>query len=304
MKKHETWKRALRTKTIWFSALVMLFFGLVAVLAPWLAPHDPYAMSSEQSDLPPVGVQNAYGIGRPDYPLGTDQYGRDILSRLLYGTRTAFFLALSAVPLAALIGTFVGLVSGYLSGWPDRLVMLFADMLQSLPGIMFMVMIILLFRSLMHPSWLSGLIALVVGFAAVSWVSLARVVRVAVMQLKTELFVEAAVSLGATRRRIILHHLLPNVQHIILVWIINNIPGVILLEAVLGYVGIGVTSVDTKSDVAFTVISWGGMFFSGRSALTRNPLMLIIPSLCILLISMSFIFLSDFLRNLSRPDER
>lgn len=304
MKKREAWKRALRTKTIWFSALVMLFFGVVAVLAPWLAPHDPYNMSSKQSDLPPAWVQNAYGVGQPEYPLGTDQFGRDILSRLLYGTRTAFFLALIAVPLAALIGTFVGLVCGYLGGWLDRLLMLFADMLQSLPGIMFMVMIILLFRSLLHPSWLSGLITLVVGFAAVSWVSLARVVRIAVMQLKSELFVEAAVSLGATPRRIIRHHLLPNVLHIILVWIINNVPAVILLEAVLGYVGIGVTSADTKSDVAFTIISWGGMFFSGRSALTRNPLILIIPSLCILLISMSFIFLADFLRNLSRPDER
>lgn len=296
-----SWKRALRTKTIWFSLLVMVFMGVVAVLAPWLAPHDPYRHGLDQSDLPPAWVQNAYQPGRPEYPLGTDQYGRDILSRMLYGTRTAFFLAMTAVPLAALIGTVVGLISGYVGGKLDHLVTLFTDMLQALPGIMFMVMIILVLRSKLSASWLNGLITLVVGFAAINWVSLARLVRINVMQLKTQLFVEAAISLGASRRRIILHHLLPNVSHVILAWIINNVPVVILLEVILGYIGIGVTS--ATADNAFTVISWGGMFFSGRSAISRNPLMLIIPSTCILLISMSFIFLADFIRGLSRPEQ-
>jgi ABC-type dipeptide/oligopeptide/nickel transport system permease subunit len=301
MRTHTAWKRALRTKSIWFSFLVILIFGLVAVLAPWLAPHDPYEWGLDQSDLPPAWVQNAYQSGRAEFPLGTDLYGRDVLSRLIYGTRTAFFLVLLAVPLAALIGTIFGLISGYVNGRLDTLLMLFTDIVQSLPGIMFMVMIILLFRSLLDASWFNGLITLVIGFAAIGWVSLARVIRISVMQLKTELFVEAAVSLGASHRRIILRHLLPNVQHIILAWIINNVTAVILLEAFLGYIGVGVTS--TSADNAFTVVSWGGMFYAGRFALSRNPLMLIVPSLCILLLSMSFIFLADFLRNLSRPAE-
>jgi oligopeptide transport system permease protein len=173
-------------------------------------------------------------------------------------------------------------------------------MVQAIPGIMFMVMIILLLRSRLSPTWFHGLITLVVGFAAVSWVSLARLIRINVMQLKTQLFVEAAISLGATRRRIILKHLLPNVSHVILAWIINNVPAVILLEVVLGYVGIGVTG--ASADNAFTIISWGGLFFAGRSAIGRNPLMLIVPSVCLLLISMSFIFLADFIKELSRPE--
>jgi ABC-type dipeptide/oligopeptide/nickel transport system permease subunit len=300
VKNNQLWKRALRTKRILFGLAVMVFLGVVGVLAPWLAPHDPYEWGLDQSDLSPAWVQNTFEPGRADYPLGTDQYGRDILSRMLYGTRTAFFLALCAVPLAALMGTVAGLLSGYFGGWLDRLIMFISDMLQALPSIMFMVIIILVMRSLLKPSWLNGMITLVAGFAAVSWVGLARLVRVSVMQLKSALFVEAAISLGASRRRILLRHLLPNVLHVILAWIINNIPAVILLEAVLGYIGIGVTS--PNADNAFTVVSWGGMFFSGRSAISRNPLMLIIPAVCILLISMSFIFLADFVKSLSRPE--
>ena len=293
-----SWKRALHTKVVWFSLLVMLTFGLVAALAPWIAPHDPFRWEVTQSNLPPMWVQDTPPRGMAEYPLGTDRYGRDILSRLIYGTRTAFLLALTAVSLAALIGTSVGLIAGYVGGRLDTLIMLFVDMIQSLPGIMFMVIIVLIFRNILSPTWLHGLITLVVGFAAVSWVSLTRLIRISVLQIKSQLFVEAAISIGASPRRIITRHLLPNVLHVILVWIINNIPAVILLEAVLGYIGVGVTSAVDGSE--FTAVSWGGMFFSGRSSMSRNPLMLIIPSFCILLISMSFILLADFLNGNTR----
>jgi ABC-type dipeptide/oligopeptide/nickel transport system permease subunit len=220
--------------------------------------------------------------------------------RMLYGLRTAFFLALTAVPLAALVGTLIGLVAGYAGGKLDSWLMLFMDMISSLPGIMFVVIIVLIFRSMLTPTWSHGLLTLVVGFAAIGWVSLARMIRVNVLQIKSQSFVEAAVALGASRRRIILQHLLPNVFHIIMIWIINNVPAVILLEAILGYIGVGVTSAVDGGE--FSIISWGGMFFSGRSALTSNPLMLIIPSICILLISMSFILLGDFLASVYRRE--
>jgi ABC-type dipeptide/oligopeptide/nickel transport system permease subunit len=164
-----------------------------------------------------------------------------------------------------------------------------------------MVIIVLIFRSLFAPSWLQGLITLVIGFAAVNWVNLARLIRVNVLLIKSQLFVEASVSLGASPRYVILHHLLPNVLHVILVWVINNIPAIILLEALLGYIGVGVTSAVDGGE--FTVVSWGGMFFSGRSALSRNPSMLVIPSLCILLISMSFFLLGDFLNETTRQEQ-
>lgn len=139
---------------------------------------------------------------------------------------------------------------------------------------------------------------LIIGFAAVGWVSLARLIRINVLRIKSQTFVQAAVALGASPWRIIKQHLLPNVLYVILVWIINNVPAIIILEAVLGYIGVGVTGALDGGE--FTVVSWGGMFFSGRSALSRNPLMLAIPSLCILLISMSFIILGDFLNEFTR----
>jgi len=159
---------------------------------------------------------------------------------------------------------------------------------------------LLIFRHFLSPTWIHGLIALVVGFAAVSWVGLARLIRANILQIRSQLFVEAAVSIGASPRRILARHLLPNVLHVILVWMINSIPAVILLEALLGYIGVGVTGAVDGGE--FTVVSWGGMFFAGRSAMNRNPLMLIIPSLCILLISMSFILLADFLNGITRQE--
>jgi ABC-type dipeptide/oligopeptide/nickel transport system permease subunit len=292
------WRRIWRRKTIWFSLLILLAFALVALFAPVLAPQDPYRWRTGLSNLPPMWVQGASHPGMAAYPLGTDRYGRDIASRLIYGTRTALALAMLAVPLAALIGTVLGLMAGYLSCRTGTLIMLFTDMVQSLPGIMFLVIVVLICRSVLPPTWLGGLVTLVVGFAAVSWVSLSRLVRINVLQVRSRLYIEAAVSIGATPRRVMLRHLLPNISHVIAVWIINTIPAVILIEAVLGYIGVGVTSAVDGSE--FTAVSWGGMFYSGRAAMSRNPLMLIIPSLCILLLSMSFILLADVLSGANR----
>lgn len=295
------WHRALRSKTLWFSGAGILLFGLVAGLAAWLAPHDPYRNHIYDINLPPMWVEGALNPGVAEYPLGTDRFGRDVLSRLLYGTRTAFFLALLAVPLAALLGTLAGFIAGYAGGRLDTGIMFVADMLQSLPGIMFAVLIILICRSQLTPSWLNGVFTLVIAFAAVSWVSLARLIRINILQLKAQPFVEAARALGASPGHIIFRHLLPNVSHVVLVWVINNIPAVILLEAALGYIGIGVTAAMDGDE--FTVVSWGGMFYAGRSAMNRHPLMLVIPALSLLWLSMSFVLLGDFLNKVTRREQ-
>lgn len=294
------WRRALRSARVWFFLTVMLTLGLIAGLAPLIAPHDPYRSSITQPRLPPMWVQGISRPGVPEHPLGTDRYGRDILSRMIFGARTAFFLALTAVPLAALIGTLIGLVAGYSGGRLDAWIMLFTDMVNALPGIMFVVIVVLIFRTMFTPTWYHGLITLVIGFAAIGWVSLARLIRINVLQIKSKSFMEAAVALGASPWRMITRHLFPNVLHVIMIWIVNNIPAVILLEALLGYIGIGVTNAPEGGE--FTVVSWGGMFFSGRASLSANPLMLIIPSVCILLISMSFILLGDFLNSVTQQE--
>jgi len=294
------WKWVVHSKTIWFCLLVVVTSGIVAAFAPVIAPHDPMKWGVTNYSLPPRWVHTGALQGSAEHPLGTDRYGRDISSRFIYGTRTAFLLALIAVPLTALIGTTVGLLAGDAGGKVDAFLMGFSDMVQSISGIMFAVIIVLILRNKLAPSWINGMIPLVVGFAAVSWVSLARLIRVNVLMIKAQLYIEAATSIGATRARILTNHILPNLLHVILVWIINNIPAVILLEAVLGYIGVPITSATTDND--FSVISWGGLFFSGRSALSSNPWMVVLPSLCILLISMSFILLADWLRNMSNSE--
>lgn len=293
-----SWKQALFSRTIWFCLLVVVISAVIAAFAPVIATHDPTVWGATNYSLPPRWVHTGALQGNAEHLLGTDRYGRDIFSRFIYGTRTAFILALIAVPLAALIGTAVGLLAGDAGGKLDALLMGFSDTVQSVSGIMFAVMVVLILRSILTPSWINGVITLVIGFAAVSWVSLARLVRVNVMQIKSQLYIEAAVSIGAKRPRILIHHILPNLMHVILVWIINNIPAVILLEAVLGYIGVPITSATTDNE--FSTISWGGLFFSGRSALSSNPWMVVLPSLYILLISMSFILLADKLRSISR----
>lgn len=295
------WKKLLRSKSTWFSLLVMLAFGLVALLAPWLAPHDPYQVNIYQTNLPPVWVDDVSGAGLAEFPLGTDRLGRDFLSRLIFGTRTAFTLALTAVPLAALLGVVLGLTAGFRGGRLDTLMVLLMDMVQSLPGIMVMVVLILIFRSLLPATWINGILSLVIGFTAVSWVSLARLIRVNVLMVKSRQFVEAAAALGASPRYILTHHLLPNVLHVVLVWIVNNIPAVIMLEAILGYIGVGVTWATDGGE--FTVVSWGGLFYTSRSIMSRNPTMMILPAALLMLLSVSFILLADRLNELTRQEQ-
>jgi oligopeptide transport system permease protein len=165
---------------------------------------------------------------------------------------------------------------------------------------MFMVIVIIIFRNKLSPTWFHGTVTLALGFIGVSWVSLARLIRINVLQLRSQLFIEAAVGIGASTGRIMFRHILPNVLHVVWVWIINNIPVIILIEAILGYIGVSLTEAVDGGE--FTVISWGGVFFAGRSALSYNPMMIVIPSLCILLISMSFFLLGDFLNETTRPE--
>lgn len=267
-------------------------FGIIAILAPLLSPHDPYQTGFTNSDYPPMWAQNSGRSGIPDYPLGTDRLGRDILSRYLFGVRTSFVLVIGAIPLAAFFGLVIGIIAGFFGEKIDAVITLFMDIVQSLPGIMFMLITILILRSKFEPSWFSGILTLIIGFSSVAWVSLARMIRVSVLQLRSQLFFEAAVSIGATRWRIITRHLLPNLSHIILIWIVNNVPAVILLEAILGYIGVAVTSGFPEND--FSITSWGGLFFIGRSTLSSNPMILLIPAASLLLFSMSFVLIGDY----------
>ncbi len=281
----------LRSPHLWFSLAILLVFALVALFAPRLAPHDPLDMDAVQSNLKPIWLRSDPSI--PGYWLGSDRLGRDIFSRLVYGTRASIFLSLTAVPLAVMLGMSIGLVSGYLGGLIEYITMRIVDIFSAFPAILFSVLIVLILRDRPIGQFMSGLWTLAIAFAAIGWVSLARLLRASVLRLKHEPFVEAARALGASHAHILLNHILPNTLDLVAVWAINAVPVVILLEAGLGYLGVEIVNIYGGSE--FRVTSWGGLFFEGRSKIFSNPFILLAPTLCVLLISLSFSSFGDYL---------
>lgn len=276
---------------VWISLSIIIFFILTAIAAPWVAPQDPFRMQPTKRNLLPAWQRGDSAI--EGYLLGSDRYGRDIFSRLVYGSRAGIFLVLTAVPLAALLGTLVGVASGYTGGWLEMAVMRVADIFNAFPAILFSVLMVLVLREQPLGQGMNGLLTLVIAFAAIAWVGLARILRSVVLQLKTQQFIEASLALGGSHFHIIREHILPNLSRLIGVWVINAVPVVILLEAGLGYLGIDIIQAPEGNE--FQVTSWGGLFFEGRSFIHSNPFVLLAPTLCVFLISLSFSLLAGYL---------
>ena len=296
----------LQSKISALSLLIIIVFVVVAILAPLLAPQDPWKFSFKRN-LPPAWVQQSTTPGEAQYPLGTDTLGRDIASRLIYGARTALFVALLAAPLAAIFGTLIGLVAGYAGGRVESVLMRGTDIFNAFPAIMFTIAVVLILRDSPLNKPLNGVLVLVIAFVLIGWVSLARIVRGAVLAQKQELYVEAARQLGMSHRRILFRHILPNCLALIIVWLMAAISRVIILEAFLGYVGVEVSGAArglqfaATSGLEFAATSWGGLFFEGRALIHANPIVLLAPSVCVILVAVSFTLLGDRLRDALDP---
>jgi oligopeptide transport system permease protein len=291
--KHSRWG-------VWLSAFIILSTTLLAVFAPVVSPYNPREMRIGLSSYPPAWYDTPTKDGQPDHFLGTDLYGRDILSRAVHGARAAMFLALIAIPLTALIGTAVGILAGTGHKTLETLFLRLTDIMSSVPSFMFAVVIVFIFRARPVGLVLGGLVTLTLAFALVNWVSLARLVYAEALKVKRLEFMEASQSLGAGTWHQIFKHILPHVSHLIIVWIVNNIPAVILLEALFGYIGIQILQVTDGS--SFQDLSWGGLIFSGRTQLNWNPFILLVPTLCILVISLSFSILGEYLTERMNPN--
>jgi ABC-type dipeptide/oligopeptide/nickel transport system permease subunit len=299
------WARLTRSKRAFFGLTVILFFTLVAVLAPVLAPHNPLELGFGQAYLPPSWVrESATGrVGDPQFFLGTDTAGRDILSRLIYGTRASMFIGLSVTPIVGVLGTVIGLAAGYTGGRKGSLIMRVTDIFNAFPAIMFYVLIALIVRETAFGLWMNGLATLLLALVLIGWVGLARQTRSAVLSIKESQFVEAARSVGATNRRIVMRHVLPNCLSLIVIWMAFAVPRMIMVEAMLGYLGIGLTPV-VDSSQSFFVTTWGGLLLDGRMAINTRPLILLAPALCVALVGMAFTFVGDALRDLLDPRMR
>lgn len=298
----DVWHRLLRRKMAVFGIIVITLFILVAVFAPTLAPHDPLVLEFGHSHLPPVWVkQSAIGkAGDLRHLLGTDEQGRDVVSRLIYGTQASMFIGLSTTLIVAFVGVLIGMTAGYAGGRVDNLIMRVADVFYAFPSIMLYIMIVLMFRHTKVGEWQNGLAMLILALASVGWVGLARLVRAVTLSLKTAEFVEAARSIGASNARIIVRHILPNCLGVIAVWATLAIPRIIIVEAMLGYVGVGLNPA-TSSSPSFFITSWGGLFLEGRIAINIHPIILLAPTVCVALVGMAFTFLGDTLRDVIDP---
>ncbi len=288
-----------KRKRVWLSALVILVMAFAALFAPTLSPYDPMEFKIGLSNYPPAWYDTPGKDGQPDHLLGTDIYGRDILSHVIHGARAAMFLALVALPLTALLGIVVGISAGMGNKISETIFLRLTDIVSSVPSFMFAVVIVFIFRVKPIGLIYGGLITVTLAFALVNWVGLARLVYTSVLTIKQQEFMEAARSLGAGKWHQVFKHVLPHVSHLIIVWIVNNVPAVILLEALLGYLGIQI--LQTTDGSSFQDLSWGGLIFSGRTQLNWNPFILLIPTLCILVISMSFATLGEYLNERLNP---
>ncbi|MGH7319607.1 MAG: ABC transporter permease [Candidatus Rokuibacteriota bacterium] len=250
---------------------------LLALTAGPVAPHPPQAQDLARSQQPPAWLAG----GAWENPLGTDHLGRDVLSRIIHGTRVSLLVGAGGVALALALGLVVGLTAGYLRGWVDEAAMRLADVQLSLPYLLFVVAIV----GVLGPS----LRNVVLVFGVADFPLFARMARGEALRLRAAPFVEAAVATGASQARVLLRHLLPNMVGVIAVVAAFEMAAMILYEAGLGFLGLSVPP---------TVPSWGNMLADGRNYLTTSWWIATFPGLAILLTTLGINLLGDWLRRL------
>jgi peptide/nickel transport system permease protein len=257
---------------------LLIVFVICAVFAPWLAPDDPAALDLHGRLIGPSG----------SHWFGTDELGRDILSRTLYGARISLIVAVSVVGLSLAIGLVAGCAAGFYGGWLDTAINVYVmNAFLALPGIL----LAIAFVAFMGP----GLWNVIVALAISGWVGYARLVRGQVMAVKEREFVEAARALGASDLRILGRHILPNILQPLIVQAAIGMATAVMAEATLSFLGLGVPP---------PAASWGAMLNDARSHLFDSPHMVFFPAMAVMLCVLSFNFIGDALRDYMDPRTR
>jgi oligopeptide transport system permease protein len=296
--------RLVRNKAAVVGMVIIVFFLLVAVLASVLAPNNPLKIHDGMGYLPPVWVKRSLSgqAGDPRFLLGTDTIGRDVLSRVIYGARVSMVVGLTPVFIILMLGTIVGLVSGYTGGTVDNVMMRVTDVFYAFPSLLFYIILMVTLRDTTVGRLMNGLFLLFVALAAVNWVGVARLMRGSVLAIKEKEFVEAARCTGVSDLRIMVRHILPNTLSPIVVWMAFAIPNMIIAEATLGYLGLGLRPATDLEQ--FFITSWGVSMLEGRTAIGVQPWILLLPSLCVGLVVLAFTFVGDGLRDALDPRMR
>jgi peptide/nickel transport system permease protein len=256
--------------------VILGIIAFVAVFANLLAPHDPQVGSLSHRFRPPFWLAG----GSTDYLLGTDQLGRDVLSRLIFGARVSMVVGFTAVIFAGVVGTTLGIIAGYLGGWVDQVIMRIVDAWLALPALSFAIFL----AAIVGPSEMN----IVIILALVYWTRYARIVRGEVLSLKEREFVRLAVVAGCSKRTIMWRHILPNVVNSAIVLASLMLGVVIIAEASLSFLGVGVPPPKP---------AWGVMLSDGKQGLMVGYWWLtIFPGICIMLMVLSANLLGDWLR--------
>lgn len=273
-------RKLLENKGAVFGLIMVLGVIISAIFAPLLSPHDPIFQDVEKRLLPPLGQTGA----DPNYLLGTDHLGRDIVSRLIYGARISIVISVSAVAFSAVLGTIIGLFSGFYGGKVDHIFMRIADVQLAFPFILLAIAII----AVLGPNLQN--IILVMGITG--WVIYARVVRGEVLSLREKEYILAVRALGGSNARIIFKHLLPNVAPPIIVIITLEMARMIIMEAALSFLGLGIQP---------PTPTWGGMLADGRVYLVTSWWLATFPGLVIMLVVLGINLLGNWLRDILDP---
>jgi peptide/nickel transport system permease protein len=264
------------------SAVFLAIVLIAAVFAPWLAPYGPVEGNPSTSNIPPV-----WDGGTWSHVLGTDMQGYDVLSRLMYGTRTTLLVAFAVVFVAGLFGIILGMIAGYKGGRTDRYLMRWVDVQVAFPGLL----IALIMIAVLGPS----LWSLIFVLAFNGWMVYARMTRGVVLSAKERPYVEAAEVVGCKPRRVMFLHILPNLTSSLVTLAVLEFARIILAEATLSFLGLGLQYPD---------VSLGVMANSGRDAFFSLPRLAIIPGVAITLIVLAVNFLASWLRVVTDPQER
>jgi oligopeptide transport system permease protein len=297
----DAWYRLTKNRGAVIGIIVIAIFILVAIFADKISPHNPLQLNSGKDFLPPSWVERGPNgkAGEPGFLFGTDTLGRDVLSRTLYGARVSMVVGIIPTAVILLVGTLIGLFSGYKGGWIDNLLMRLTDVVYAFPDLLFFIIVMISLRDTAIGTLLNGLFLLFLALAIVNWVGVARIVRGQVLSLREKEFVEAARAIGAKDSRIMFKHILPNSLSPIIITAATTVPGMIITEAILGYLGLGLSPSTNPQD--FFLTSWGALLLDGQTAINAQPWALLTPAICVSLVVLAFTFLGDGLRDALDP---
>lgn len=301
----DAWRRLLRNKAAVGGMVVIATFALLALFAPLLAKDPTLNTVPNNSYRMPAWIKTnrPATTGKPEYPIGTDANGRNLLDRVLYGGRVSLIVGVVPTLLVVVIGMLVGMTAGFTGGTTDNLLMRFTDVVYAFPDLLFLIITMSAFRETLLGRLLGGMILMFVALSIISWTGMARLIRGQVLSVKEKEFIEAARAVGSSRSRIMLRHLLPNVLAPVIVSITFGIPGAIIGEAALGFLGIGLRTPTPGTRSAFPS-SWGVLIQEGQVGMNSQPWILIFSALAIGLTTLAFTFLGDGLRDALDPRQK